>query len=351
MIDIEFYMNTSAFRQYLEMGAVEEPLTDPVKVFDWLEAQRSRRPVVFNIESTNACNMSCPFCPRTTQMTRPVKTMSRDVFARVAEQLDPHPAGLWQKWCEYAAKRYGVPQDEQSENAFFLYVIAQAVTLHGYGDPMLDPHISDYVGMLTARGVPTYFSCNPANIQLWRTQNVMDAGLGWLKYSIDSIKDPARGIDQFDRDFRNIMNVLDEKAKAGYKTKIVVTMIDLGRPEQALEYEGLIKAFEGTGVYLYSKSLDQAWMQGSEPPKSIHWREPCQMPWSSMTIKSDGKAASCQEDFNNEIILGDVMEQSLEEIWNGEAYRLLRRAHLQNTPGLRCTDGRCDMQVIGRMLT
>jgi radical SAM protein with 4Fe4S-binding SPASM domain len=83
--------------------------------------------------------------------------------------------------------------------------------------------------------------------------------------------------------------------------------------------------------------------------QSIHWLEFCQFPWSSMTIKSNGEAVECVEDFNNEIILGDAKTQSLHDIWNGEKYKRFRLDHFDLTPGLKCTE-QCDMRLIGSFL-
>ena len=47
-----------------------------------LEGVRNRKPVIYNIETTKACNMRCAMCPRTTMMTRPVATMRHACPAR-----------------------------------------------------------------------------------------------------------------------------------------------------------------------------------------------------------------------------------------------------------------------------
>jgi hypothetical protein len=68
-----------------------------------------------------------------------------------------------------------------------------------------------------------------------------------------------------------------------------------------------------------------------------------------MTIKSNGESVECVEDFNNEIILGDAHNESLQGIWNGDKYRRLRQDHFELTPGIKCTE-QCDMHLIGSFL-
>lgn len=342
MIDVAFYMKVADYKRKIMAGM----LPRAEEAYDYLESIRSKYPVVFNIESTNSCNMACSFCPRTTKMTRPVKTMDPKIFSLIASQLKPHTEGLWADWLDFAQKEYKIPLDEQSENAFFLYVLPRVVVLHGYGDPLLDPHIPAHILFLSLLDIPTYFSCNHANIRINRLEDTFKNGLGYIKFSVDSVTSPARGKDQWDRDYRNIMDVLNMKARGGYSTQIVVTMIDLGRDE----FAQLQHAFVGTDVYLYQKSLDQAWMIGGEKPKSIHWSEPCQFPWSSMTVNSSGLVVPCGEDYDADMVMGDVTKQTLEEIWNGPKYAKLRRWHINTKPTIRCNDGSCDMKTIGLFL-
>jgi MoaA/NifB/PqqE/SkfB family radical SAM enzyme len=338
MIDVSFYTKTHSLKKSVMAGGKPQNVQ---KSLEWL---RSKEPIVFNIESTNSCNQACFFCPRTKLMTRPVKTMDTAVFMKIALQLKPHPDKLWAEWVEFAEREYNVPRYEQSEDAFFLYILTRVLVLHGYGDPLLDPHMADYVGILTRAGVPSYFSCNPMNIHLGKVANCFENGLTYIKYSIDSLKSSARGRDAFKADYPKIMQVLEMKAKKGFKTKVIITMINLGQDE----FGALQEAFKGTDVYIYQKSLDQTWMVGGQKPKSIHWSEPCQIPWSSMTINSGGYAVMCEEDYDGEVILGDAKVQSLNDIWNGDIYTELRKAHFAGNAD-KCWN-RCDMIPYGKWL-
>jgi radical SAM protein with 4Fe4S-binding SPASM domain len=350
MFDIRFYMQVYDLKKRLMAG---ERLAAP-EVWEALEACRDPRPVVYNIETTNACNMRCEMCPRTTMMTRPIETMSLELFQSVADQIEPQPAETWAEWEAFCRSRYGVPPGDMSENHFFLYVIPKVVVLHGYGDPLLDKIMPRRINYMTQRRIPTYFSCNPANIKLDRVLQMFEEGLGYIKFSVESTDDARhkaiRGqASNFSQSFRDILRLIEEKDRRGLKTVIVITMLDLNKPGQEEEYRRLLDRFQGTDTYVYLKSQDQQWYQDkNEGTKSIHWLEFCQFPWSSMTVKSNGETAMCVEDFNNEIILGDAAVTPLAEIWNGEKYRRLRRDHFERTRGIKCTEC-CDMTLIGAL--
>jgi hypothetical protein len=160
-----------------------------------------------------------------------------------------------------------------------------------------------------------------------------------------------RGVESdFTTSYERICRLLDLKRQRGYRTTIIITMLDLNRQDQEDDYRKLRAAFAGKDVYIYLKSEDQQWYRKDyHGTKSVHWGEFCKHPWMSMTIKSNGEACMCMEDYNNEIVLGDAARESLADIWNGPAYRKFRQDHFACTPGLKCTE-QCDMGLVGELI-
>ncbi len=352
MLDINFYMKFDEVLKKLET----KEIVNKEQLFEELERIRSKEPVVYNIETTNRCNMRCQMCPRTTMMTRNIEDIDRDTFIKVVDQIRPHCNKEWKKWKEYCEGKYGIrEEDPASENHFFLYIISKVIQLHGYGDPLLDKHMYEYVKILHDRGFYSYFSCNPSNINLELTYKMLDAGLDYIKYSIESVDDAVhksiRGEQSnFTESYKKIQEVLDYKHKKDLHTTVVITMLNLNRINQQEDYEQLMAAFEGMDVYLYLKSEDCQWYRKDyHGTESIHWSEICKHPWMTMTIKSNGEATMCMEDFNNEIVLGDVHRQSLREIWNSEEYRRFRKNHIEVKKGIKCNE-QCDMKLIGECM-
>jgi radical SAM protein with 4Fe4S-binding SPASM domain len=239
-----------------------------------------------------------------------------------------------------------------SENHFFLYIIPKVIQLHGYGDPLLDRNMPEYVKLLHDRQFFSYFSCNPANIDISITKKMFENKLDYIKYSLESVSDTIhrkiRGkASNFSKSYEKIIELLQIKKEQNYKTTIIITMLNLNRPDQMDDYRQLKDAFSGKDVYLYLKSEDQQWYRKNyHGTESIHWSEICKHPWMSMTIKSNGECAMCMEDFNNEIILGNANNDTLFEIWNREKYRKFRWDHFNLTPNIKCKE-QCDMHLIG----
>ena len=267
MIDIKFYQQFSNLRKELDAG---KPF-DRTYLETQLESFRSPDPIVYNIETTNACNMECQMCPRTTLMTRKIETLNQDTFIHIIDQLAPHSEQNWTQWKTFVKTEYGITENDMSENHFFLYIIPKVIQLHGYGDPLLDVHMDAYIKLLKERHFYSYFSCNPANINLNRTFKMMDNGLDYIKYSIESVDDDIhkkiRGnASNFKSSYEKILQVLDYKHAHQLTTTIVITMLNLNRTHQIKDYQLLCDAFKDLDVYIYLKSEDQQWYRKEYHP-------------------------------------------------------------------------------------
>jgi radical SAM protein with 4Fe4S-binding SPASM domain len=335
------------------VGGLDETKEYPSAfIMEELDAIRSQTPYVYNIETTNRCNMKCGMCPRTTMMTRKNEDIDKQTFIEVVKQIRPHTPEEWERWKQFCGETYNVYENDMSENHFFLYIIPQVIQLHGYGDPLLDRNMAEYVRILREAGFLSYFSCNPANIDMERTYEMIDSGLNYIKYSIESVNDEEHrkvrgGALNFAESRRKIAQILQYKKEKKKNLTVVITMLDLNRANQKEDYDKLLEAFKDLDVYIYLKSEDCQWYRKDfHGTKSIHWSEICKHPWMTMTIKSNGEATMCMEDYNNEIILGNANTTPLIDIWNGDRYKEFRLQHLRARDQIKCVS-ECDMKLFG----
>lgn len=353
MFDINFFRKTLPVKQDIISGA--SALT-PSEIEEHFEAQRNRAPYIFNIETTNACNMSCLMCPRPKLMTRPVQHMKQDLFESLVKQMTPHDSGELELFRDLIAKEYGITADEASENAFYFYTIAQSVVLHGYGEPPLDPKIVSRVQACTDRKIPTYFSCVPANIRMDRFEQLFKAGLGTVKFAMESL-DPeeqrrVRGENyDLEKAMQRIGQVIDfKKDHPEVDTRLVVTLVAMSDSDEAVEeHLRFIRFWADYPVLAYVKSQDNRWFYAEEDAKnkSHYLTQYCEFAWTSMSVMAGGEVLPCTQDFNAEMVMGNANEQSLEEIWNSERYRAFRHAHItgEGIEKYKC-HGRCDLPKV-----
>ena len=350
MFDIKFFQAVEPLKKRILSGGVT--YEDVSGVERELERFRARYPTVFNIETTNYCNMTCIMCPRTTLMQRENQWVDDDLFANVLDQITPHPSEDLEQFWTFIQDVYGISFNQRTENAFYFYVVSHCVILHGYGEPLVDKNIVSRVQACTDRGIPTYFSCVPANIRVDRADRVMSAGLNFLKFSIDSLDEQGqkriRGHrNNFQKSYETILEVLEVKEKKGHKTIIVPTMISFSQDSEADEmHEEFLDLWKDLDVFAYIKSQDNRWYFEEDDDltnRSHYASQYCEYPWTSATVMADGSVVPCTQDYDCEMVMGNCKEEPLKEIWNGKQYQELRHWHAsgQFPVGHKCVD-RCD---------
>ncbi|MFQ5771596.1 MAG: SPASM domain-containing protein, partial [bacterium] len=70
-------------------------------------------------------------------------------------------------------------------------------------------------------------------------------------------------------------------------------------------------------------------------------RYPCGLLWIYPSINWNGNVSACCVDWMEELIIGDVNKQSIEDVWNGEEIKELRKMHVsgyipRNHPCYEC---------------
>ena len=67
--------------------------------------------------------------------------------------------------------------------------------------------------------------------------------------------------------------------------------------------------------------------QGAQPVRT------CELVFYKMYILASGDVVLCCMDWRRQVVLGNVGRQSLRDIWNGDAYRRIRRLHIEGRDG------------------
>ena len=356
MYDIEFFKNTFNIKRKIVRGCFGRE--DIEEIAETFNANINRKPFVFNIETTNYCNMSCIMCQRTTDFRRKLHHMDDKTFEMIASQIEPQREDVYKDWQDFVESYCREGNNQPSENNFYFDVVSKSITLHGFGEPVLDPHLTKRISTLTNRKISTYFSCNPCNIKMDIFAGLFDAGAGYIKFAIDSLDDEeARRIRgkkaDFTESYKKVLEVIALKEKLGAETIIVLTMLNMSSdPSQG---ERFLDIWKGKDVYAYVKSLDNKWLlrnkgqtEESKVVNRSHYEEQyCEYAWTSMTILADGSVVPCTQDINGTWTFGNVNEQSLFDIWNSEKYRKFRELQLsKDTPRDFMCHSKCDFKVI-----
>jgi MoaA/NifB/PqqE/SkfB family radical SAM enzyme len=341
---------------------LERPV-DPRRYFESVDTQRQalaeRKPVCLYLETTNRCNLLCTTCPRTYEELEPPADMSWELFTSIVDQVP----GL------------------------------QRAVLHGVGEPMLVKGLPKMVRYLKERGTYVLFNTNGTVLNERNGRALMEAGLDELRVSLDAATEKSyiavRGKNYFKRILKNIRGFRDLQERAGNDrprvsvwltglketiaelpefVRIAATIgvkevylqrlvffdqdaIGLARPDQAL-YDKMSReeaaSIEEAAALAQSLGMTfSASGAASEPGTSLKrpddtspWSM-CRRPWTVMYFTANGRALPCciapfaQRGYEN-YTLGDATQQSLREIWNGQAYGSFREALLSDHPPSAC---------------
>jgi MoaA/NifB/PqqE/SkfB family radical SAM enzyme len=343
-------------------GQGAHPPFDPRRYHESVAGERTeiaqRPPVCLYLEVTNRCNLLCTTCPRTYEELEPPADMGWDLFTSIVDQVP----GL-----------------------------ARAV-LHGVGEPMLVADLPRMVGYLKDRGVYVLFNTNGTVLSERNGRALIDAGLDELRVSLDAASRESfkaiRGRDYFGRILRNVAAFRGLQEREGH-TRPKVSLWLTGLSETVEQLPAFVKLAAEIGVQeVYLQRLvffNESAVGKARPDQSLFERltqeeaaclkqaedlarslgltfsasgaatEPglslkggggspwslCRRPWSLMYFTANGRALPCciapfsQHGYDN-YTLGHAGRQSLQEIWNGPAYRDFRAALLSDQPPESC---------------
>ena len=187
------------------------------------------------------------------------------------------------------------------------------------------------------------------------------AGLGVLKFSLDALNDAKiksiRGKKaNYNESIEKILHLIEFKKKNNLKTILVPCMIDLALEKTDKEmHKEFLSFWKDKDVFAYIKSQDNRWLYENDKDlksQSHYAKQYCEYPWLSLTVMADGNVVPCTQISNNELVLGNVNENTLEEIWNGPKYEELRKMHVTGkfSKDHKC-DKKCDMKKLYQYLT
>ncbi len=358
MYDIKFFKNSGELKRKITGNLLTQKDADDISAE--LDVMRDKVPFIYNIETTNYCNMKCVMCPRTMFMTRKNIWIDDKLFDQMTDQVRTHDQKSLNNFWNWLEKDYDYNPNEISENGFYFSVVAKSLVLHGFGEPFLDKKLIERIEICTKKKIPTYFSCTPATMTVEKAKKAMDAGLGVLKFSLDAMDEKKiqkiRGKKaNFADAVEKILQLIDYKKKNNLKTLLVPCMIDLAMEKDDLEmHKDFLKFWKDKDVFAYIKSQDNRWLYENDEDlksKSHYSNQYCEYPWLSLTIMADGNVVPCTQISNNELVLGNLNENTLEEIWNDKKYKELRKMHVTGKfpKGHKCKD-KCDMKKLYQYL-
>lgn len=257
------------------------------------------RPVYLVVESTGICNLKCIMCP-TPAIGRPKQHMSMALYEKILAEASGSVEFMW---------------------------------LHGYGEPLINKNIYSMIRQAEEAGIRTGISTNATLLDEKACQALFDSRLSLLLLCLDgATKETFERIRvgaNFDEVTANIARFAAMKRARRSDLKVTLQMINMTANQT--EQQAFLKRWADEGLdSVQAKDLvvwanyDGGSVQIAPPPAPAPGSLCCD-PWVGFIVLADGTAIPCCNDYAATMPLGNLSEQTLAEIWNGEPIRALRR--------------------------
>lgn len=222
--------------------------------------------------------------------------------------------------------------------------------LYATGEPLLINNLHDYVKEAKRIGYEYVFiTTNGALAVPERVRPVLDAGLDSIKFSIsagtrESYK-RIHGKDDFVRVMENLRWVAGYRKRAGLGCRIYVTMVytDATAGETEMLKEQVMPYADEWDPHLLTNQCGNKSDNnhlGRIEKNNIRGRvnsRICFQPFKGLAVTPEGYVSACVLDYQRYLILGNLNNSTLKEIWSSGAYRAFRQRHIDGgLEGLIC---------------
>jgi len=262
-------------------------------------------PLKVQLQTQTRCNAACSMCPYDDVARAPGfehEQMSEGLFLKIIDELSAHPV--------------------ERLSPFLM------------NEPLLDKRMERWLA--TARralpGTTLNLFTNGSALDAKRAVRLAEAGLDELCVSVHGFDAVAYGSVMVGLSFERTLSALRGVVAAhvaGDLGALDLRIVTGDAPETGvmpppdwLEPYVLRKGFSNErAVNTHVAALD--------PTDAPETRPLCQRPFVKLYVMADGECVMCNCDWRRRVVLGQLRVDSIAEVWRGEAYRILRRRHVQ----------------------
>jgi len=233
------------------------------------------------------------------------------------------------------------------------------VVLGGFGDPLRHPQFPDVLERIRAieedgrrlyglavrtRGV----DLTPAHMQAMLEHGVdvlelaLDAWTPELYGQLQSPSDPARA--KLDEVLAGLNQLTELRQQRQMVKPIVVPSMTKARDnmhELDEFHDGWLRRLGAVAIYgasHYAGQFEDRSVINMAPKPRVG----CRRLRSRCVVLADGRVTMCDQDFNGRHAVGSLCEHSLEQIWRGTTFDMLREAHREDRFDITSSCAACD---------
>lgn len=282
------------------------------------------RPMNITLEPTNLCNLECPVCETGAGILgREGGHMSLASFKTIIDKIGRHT------------------------NTLMFYFM---------GEPFLNKEAYRMIRYAKDAGIPWVTTCtngDPVN-----PEKLIGCGLDEVSFQIGGITQETHQIYRINSNLERVLNNLRDtialRQVHGIKMRVVCGLILMKHNEhEVMEFRRLMAEIgvdEASVIDPCVRTVEQGHM--FLPKDEKHWYydlesfkkgllrprvlpdNECPWIWYSLAIHVNGDVVPCCRDPKGEFVVGNLLAQDLDEIWNGEKLADFRRRVLTDQGGI-----------------
>jgi len=289
---------------------------DRVKLADVVPLES---PYVLNIFPSNACNLRCVYC---------VHALSKDDLE------------------ERYQFRHEIMSMDTFNNIFQFERRFKLISFTGQGEPLLNKNLPLMIRIAKIYADRVDIVTNGVLLHKELNAKLIDSGLDILRISLQGVnQDEYLKIGQRKLNFDSFIdNITDFYVQSRGKCKLYVKIINLSSQKNFFEMFGGITdrmfvehvkpVYHGVDYSKWDMSPDTD-RRGLEHPR----RDVCPFPFYQLDVWPNGDVVPCPA--IHKIVLGNVNEMSLKDMWNSDKLRKFRMMHLSGDRGYHHQCGVC----------
>lgn len=260
-------------------------------------------PKILRIEPASSCNFHCIHCPTGLDLNPSLGIMNEDSFEKIYEKISK-------------------------------YSFKVIVLYHG-GEPFLNRNFSKMVKKLRPLANTIKTVTNGSLLNESTIDQILDSGIDIVEFSLDGQSpeenDKVRVGGNFFKISENIKKLIIARNKKNLKKpEVYISNIQFPKNVHQLDKieipQYLKNTFKEIGDDIqYKLAYAMAWpgLTINPQPSKIESNY-CDHIINTFTIRWNGDVVPCCFDLVNMMVMGNVLTEEIEDIWNNEKYQKLR---------------------------
>lgn len=264
-------------------------------------------PLHLDIGITNVCNLKCTFCARTVlveeEKFRKANHMEMDLYKKII--------------------------DEASQLGTY------SINLNLLNEPLTNPNLVKMIQYAKEKGiVDVHFHSHGGLLTEEKGKELLESGLDKLLVSLDTPNkqkyEKMRVLSNLDTVVENLKKFKKLRDKSGKIGPLIRTNF--------IQFPGItkeeLKANLDFGLQLsdcvgFQEYIEPTLTIGENKKYHEGYKSKfvCQQPFTRLSIIEDGTVSPCCVDYKLEIVVGNIKEQSLKEIWESDKMKDFRGIH------------------------